>query len=255
MSAETDRQSPPPDIDTSALLRAAARAVDGLDLAVESAPRGSTLQSLCDDPAALSEAVDVYHEYHLDTFGPDTRRDISALWLLQDVAWLHAIMVAGLIPSAGVSLVPSTTAIGMHFPRDFAFSVEINPDGIGVRRVDPAIRYAEPRRVLTSVLAPFVSAMATHLHAGPRAAWACVTDMASGALSTAAERAGVRVTDELQAFSSCPEAEADRLLHGLTMRSSPSGPIRRRHGCCLLYAIDGMDVCFSCPRLVVSPSS
>lgn len=255
MSAETNRQSPPPDVDSSALLRAAARAVDGLDLTVESAPRGSTLQSLCDDPAALSDAVDLYHDYHLDTFGPDTRRDISALWLLQDVAWLHAIMVVGLIPSAGVSLVPSTTAIGMHFPRDFAFSVETNPSGIGVRRVDPAIRYAEPRRALTSLLTPVVSAMATHLRAGPRAAWACVTDMASSALSVAAQRAGVPVTAELQEFSSCPETDSDRLLHGLTMRASPSGPIRRRHGCCLLYAIGGMDVCFSCPRLADAPAS
>ncbi|PRZ43387.1 hypothetical protein CLV47_10273 [Antricoccus suffuscus] len=255
MSAETDCQSPPPNIDTSTLLRAAARAVDGLDLTVESAPRGSTLQSLTDDPAALASVVDLYHEYHLDTFGPDTRRDISALWLLQDIAWLHAIMVIGLIPSAGASLVPSTTAIGMHFPRDFAFSVEVNPGGIGVRRIDPARRYAEPRRALTSLLAPFVSAMAGHLHAGPRAAWACVTDMASSALSTAAQRACLQVTHELQEFSSCPATDADRLLHGLTMRSSPSGPIRRRHGCCLLYAIGGMDVCFSCPRLPDSPAS
>ena len=255
MSAETDHQSPPPNVDTSALLRAAAHAVDGLDLTVESEPRGSTLHSLCDDPATLSDAVEVYHDYHLETFGPDTRRDISALWLLQDVAWLHAIMVVGLIPSAGISLVPSATAIGMHFPRDFAFSVEINPSGIGVRRTDQNRRYAEPRRVLTSLLAPLVSAMSTHLHAGPRAAWACVTDMATSALSTAAQRAGVPAAGELQEFSSCSEADSDRLLHGLTMRSSPAGPIRRRHGCCLLYAIDGMDVCFSCPRLSDSPAS
>ena len=257
MSAEADRHPPPQTADIPAFLRAAAYAVDGVDLIVESAPRGVTLKQLIDDADALTATVDAYHHYHLDTFGPNTRRDISALWLLQDVSWLHAIMAVGLIPSAQTSLVPAPTAIGMHFPRDLVFSVEANAREFDVQAVSAGSLggteglYAGGRRTLTALLAPFIEAMSGHLRAGPRTGWACVTDMATAVLTTAAFRVGgeSRAETELRSFTSTEPAQDDNLLPGLVMRQSPSGPIRRRHGCCLLYAIDGMDVCFSCPRL------
>ncbi|GAB3297753.1 hypothetical protein EK0264_16320 [Epidermidibacterium keratini] len=218
----------------------------GLDLQLAGRARGVPLASMS-DPDEVRRAVDVYAEHQRDMFGDGVRRDISALWLLQDIAWAHALLSVGLVRASG-SAAYVEGGLAMHFPRDMVFAVEATPAQLRIEPVaDLGAAYRAGRAYLSELLAPVVTAMLAELKTGPRAAWACVTDAASSVVS--GEYDAASLASGLALFTDHRAGEEDRLLTGLTIVGSPTGPIRRRHGCCLLYAIDGMDVCFSCPRL------
>ncbi len=216
----------------------------GLEVSITDRPRGVPLASLR-DPEVVRRSVDVYAEHQRDMFAGAVRRDISALWLLQDIAWAHALLAVGLVRATGTAGY-AEGGLAMHFPRDLVFAVETTQ-----LREEPvpdlATAYQTGRAYLSDLMAPVVTAMLPELKTGPRAAWACVTDAATSVVS--GEYDATSLTAGLLLFTDHRRAEDDHLLTGLRIVDSPTGPIRRRHGCCLLYAIDGMDVCFSCPRV------
>ncbi|WP_153502811.1 (2Fe-2S)-binding protein [Cumulibacter manganitolerans] len=242
--------------DVSALLRSAGFAGDGVDLRIvdrRTALTGTTLADLADDAAALRDAVDEYAELQQQQFGPSAERHVAALWLLQDVAWIHAVLAVGLIGTHGISLRVPADGLGMELPRDMFFGVAVAADAIrtevATSRIERAALYRTGRRHLGDLLEPLREPIRGQLRAGARAFWACVTDMATGAICTGASRRPDRLEEELAAFDAPTGDGEDRLLHGERLVPSPAGPIRRRHGCCLLYTIEGMSLCFSCPRI------
>ncbi|WP_134322515.1 (2Fe-2S)-binding protein [Cumulibacter soli] len=250
--------------DVTALLRSAGFAGDGVELrtvAGRSALRGTTLAQLVEDPGALASAVDAYADLQQEQFGPTAARHVAALWLLQDVSWIHAVLSVGLISAHGVSLRCSDDGLAMELPRDMFFGVQLAEDAVmttvATNQAERALAYAEARHHLAALLAPLQEPMHEHLRAGARAFWACVTDMATGAICTGANGDEHRMASTLASFddadtaASCDDASA-QLLSGEQLVSSPAGPIRRRHGCCLLYTIEGMSLCFSCPRIRVA---
>lgn len=238
--------------DVTALLRSAGFAGDGVDLqtaASRSALRGTTLAQLVGDPSALEEAVDVYAELQQEQFGPSAPRHVAALWLLQDVSWIHAVLTLGLISAHGVSLQLPADGLAMELPRDMFFGVQLAEDAVrttvATNDAERMAAYRAGRRHLAELLAPLQQPMHPHLRAGARAFWACVTDMATGAICTGANGVEQRMAGDLQRF----DDGTAPLLSGERLVPSPGGPIRRRHGCCLLYTIEGMSLCFSCPRI------
>lgn len=242
--------------DVSALLRSAGFAGEGVDLRIldrRTALTGTTLAVLAADEAALRDAVDEYADLQQQQFGPSAERHVAALWLLQDVAWMHAVLAVGLIGTHGISLRLPADGLAMDLPRDMFFSVGIAADALDTQvatsRLERAALYQAGRRHLGVLLEPLREPMRAHLRAGARAFWACVTDMATGAICTGATQRPDRLREELAAFDEPAGDGEDRLLHGERLVPSPAGPIRRRHGCCLLYTIEGMSLCFSCPRI------
>lgn len=238
--------------DVTALLRSAGFAGDGVDLttaATRSALRGTTLAQLIEDPGVLSEAVGLYADLQQQQFGPSAPRHVSALWLLSDLSWIHAVLTVGLIGAHGVSLRLPADALAMELPRDMFFAVQIAEDAVrtpvATNDAERSAAYADGRRHLAELMAPLQQPMREHLRAGARSFWACVTDMATGAICTGANGKPQRMTSDLARFDT---GDAP-LLSGERLVPSPAGPIRRRHGCCLLYTIEGMSLCFSCPRL------
>lgn len=238
--------------DVTALLRSAGFAGDGITVstaASASALRGVTLRALIERPGVLADTVDEYATMQQEQFGPTAQRHVAALWLLQDVALAHAVLCVGLIAAHGISLRASSDGLAMELPRDMFFELGLAEDAVVTAAAtsgpERAALYAAAREHLADLFAPLQPVLRTHLKAGARAFWACVTDMATGAICTgSAGRAG-RLEEGLAAFDS----GTGPLLHGERLVPSPAGPIRRRHGCCLLYTIEGMSLCFSCPRI------
>lgn len=238
--------------DVTALLRSAGFAGDGVDLtavAGRARLRGVTLQQLATDPAVLADAVELYADLHQQQFGPSAPRHVSALWLLQDVGWIHAVLSVGLLERHGVSLRVPADALAMELPRDMFFAVQLATDAVqttvATNAAERTAAYAAGRRHLGDLLAPLQQPLREHLRAGSRAFWACVTDMATGAICTGSGSSPDRMRASLAQF----DTGDGPLLSGERLVPSPAGPIRRRHGCCLLYTIEGMSLCFSCPRL------
>lgn len=237
--------------DVTTLLRSAGFAGDGVDLrtvATRAALRGTTLSELADDPTALADAVDVYADLQQEQFGAAPRH-LSALWLVQDISWIHAVLAVGLIGAHGVSLRLPSDGLAMELPRDMFFGVQIAEDAVhtsvATNDAERAVAYDEGRRHLAELMAPLQRPISEHLRAGSRAFWACVTDMATGAICTGAGGDTARMSTDLARF----DTGIAPLLSGERLVPSPGGPIRRRHGCCLLYTIEGMRLCFSCPRI------
>lgn len=242
-------------LDVTALLQSAGFTGDGVDLSLvttrEKLP-ATTLRTLAVDHAALAEAVELYAEAHQEQFGPSAPRHVAALWLLQDVSWIHAVLSVGLIGTHGISLRVAADGLAMELPRDMFFSVQLAGDAVrtsvATNDAERSELYRQGREHLAEVLGPLQEPLREHLRAGARAFWACVTDMATGAICTGASRRPDQLASELARFDtgSAPMLTGERLV------PSPAGSIRRRHGCCLLYTIDGMSLCFSCPRLPVT---
>ena len=243
--------------DLSALLRSAGFAGDGVELQsvdTRNALRGTTVHALATDPGVLQDAVEEYADLQQQQFGPTAQPHIAALWLLQDVAWIHAVLAVGLIGAHGVSLNVASDGLAMELPRDMFFGVSIATDAVSTQTAtsarERAALYLSGRQHLQRLLEPLREPMRPHLRAGPRAFWACVTDMATGAVCTGAGARPNELAADLGAFDAA--GDTGRMLHGERLVPSPAGPIRRRHGCCLLYTIDGMSLCFSCPRIPVT---
>lgn len=241
--------------DVTALLRSAGFSGDGIDLTsvrTRADLRGTSLAQLAGDPGALADAVELYADLQQQQFGPSAQRHVSALWLLQDLSWVHAVLSVGLISAHRVSLRPPADGLAMEMPRDMFFTVQLAEDAVtttvATNDAERAAAYAQGRRYLAELMAPLQQPMGVHLRAGARAFWACVTDMATGAICTGANGSGQRMAADLAGF----DRPGAPLLSGERLVSSPAGPIRRRHGCCLLYTIEGMSLCFSCPRLPVT---
>lgn len=238
--------------DVTALLRSAGFAGDGVDLSTaarRSALRGTTLAQLVEDPDVLTDAVELYADLQQQQFGPTAPRHVSALWLLQDVSWIHAVLSVGLISTHGISLRLPSDGLAMELPRDMFFGVQLAEDAVttvvATNDAERSAAYADGRRHLAELMAPLQQPLREHLRAGSRAFWACVTDMATGAICTGASGSTDRMRTDLARF----DTGTAPLLTGERLVPSPAGPIRRRHGCCLLYTIEGMSLCFSCPRL------
>lgn len=236
----------------TALLRSAGFGGEGIDLQVcpdRGSLRGVTLAGLIADERRLAGAVDEYADLHQQQFGPTAQRHVAALWLLQDVAYVHAVLATGLVEAHGVSLLAPADALSMELPRDMFFAVQLATDVVTTRvatnDAERAGLYRAARAHLGDLLGGLRQPMRTHLKAGSRSFWACVTDMATGAICTGAGRRPARLQPALTEF----DDGTGPLLSGERLVPSPAGPIRRRHGCCLLYTIEGMSLCFSCPRI------
>lgn len=243
-------------LDVTPLLQSAGFTGDGVDLRMVSTReklRDTTLRALATDPALLADSVELYADAHQEQFGPSAPRHVAALWLLQDVSWIHAVLSVGLIGTHGISLRVAADGLAMELPRDMFFSVQVAEDAVqtsvATSDTERDELYQQGRDHLAGLLAPLRQPLREHLRAGARAFWACVTDMATGAICTGASRRPAQLVSELARFDS----GSAPLLTGERLVPSPAGEIRRRHGCCLLYTIDGMSLCFSCPRLPVAP--
>lgn len=241
-------------LDVTALLRAAGFAGDGVQVLPASAARGSgwaTLTQLSGDGRLLRELVEESHELQRDRVGAQVESHVAALWLLQDVAWIHAVLAVGLLETQGVSIRSSPAGLAMELPRDMFFPISFAEEPQVLVAASAAERrelYRSGRAHLAGLLEPLREPMSAHLHTGPRAFWACVTDMATGAISTGCTARPGRLAGALDDF----DDHTPPLLSGDHLVDSPAGPIRRRHGCCLLYTVDGMELCHSCPRIVLA---
>ena len=237
--------------DVTALLRSAGFAGEGLEVRTVARPealRGSTLAALVSSDDALAAAVDDYADLQQQQFGPTAARHVAALWLLQDVTFAHAVLAAGLIGAHGVSLLLPADGLAMELPRDMFFGVQIAQDAVAshaaTSNAERTDLYRGARAHLADLLAALREPLGPHLRAGSRAFWACVTDTVTGVICSG-NRDAASKERALESF----DDGTPPMLSGERLVPSPTGPIRRRHGCCLLYTIEGMSLCFSCPRM------
>lgn len=133
--------------------------------------------------------------------------------------------------------------------------------GVALLQPAPVAVDAEPQRLreqLAAHAAAFLAAYAPLTRFGRRTCWAAVTDAVDTAFLTAGWVSGrpEQAAEDAASVLGVDAATGWRVpgaggstLHQVTDTGGRRHWTRRRHGCCFLYRIPGIDACLTCPRV------